>query len=342
MQVALIWGYAGGIALLVPLGDLLRRRPLMVVMALVASLAVLSLAWSPTILGAAIAGMFSPLPQVAVPYAIAVRASSAGTSRGVLSLGRTSFGRVLSGPTSISRVKPGASEAGRIAGLLQGGQLAGLLTSRAWAGLLGEAWGWRPVLIVQAVLLAGTAVLLLRALPGTEPPRTRRGEGRILDIRVVRICVSGALVGVAFGAFWTALPLLVLASGGGPVAVGAFGLVAGISAVVSPFAGRFRPSRVQPVALLVAAIGWLALARHRLIAATVLIDAGIWSNQVANQALLFRAPAAIHGRLNTAYFTTRFTGIAAGSLLASQFWPRVALWPALGVLIAGLLVLPRD
>lgn len=72
--------YAAGLILLVPLGDLLERRRLIVVMSLlsagglVISACAPSLAW--LLVGTAITGLFSVVAQVLVPFAATLAAPS--------------------------------------------------------------------------------------------------------------------------------------------------------------------------------------------------------------------------------------------------------------------------
>lgn len=69
-------GYAVGIALLVPLGDVRRRRPLMLMMVTGSFVAMAALAAAPdvsvAVVAGALLGVFSAVPQLAIPYAVGV------------------------------------------------------------------------------------------------------------------------------------------------------------------------------------------------------------------------------------------------------------------------------
>ncbi|MEK8174847.1 MFS transporter [Streptomyces sp. M19] len=163
---------------------------------------------------------------------------------------------------------------------------------------------------------------------------------------------SGALVGIAFGAFWTTLTFLLERHYGlGPTGIGLFGLVAAASALASPWAGRTadRLGRRGAVTALVGLVvaGWLMLLPGGdrmgwLIAGVVVLDVGVWGGQAVCQTVLFTLDPATHNRLNTLYFTFRFLGIALGSLAGSLAWTGGG-WPAVvcvgaAAALAGLLV----
>ncbi|PLV57718.1 MFS transporter, partial [Erwinia sp. B116] len=71
-------GYAAGLLLLVPLGDLLERRALIVSMSLLAAGGMVLTALSPTLplmlLGTALTGLFSVVAQILVPLAATLAA----------------------------------------------------------------------------------------------------------------------------------------------------------------------------------------------------------------------------------------------------------------------------
>ncbi|TVT62623.1 MFS transporter [Amycolatopsis rhizosphaerae] len=323
-------GYAAGILLLVPLGDRVNRRPLILTMMTLTTIALVCVAVSPTITWLAVAatalGFLTPIPQVVLPLGVALA----------------------------------GHQPGRIVGTLQAGLLVGLLASRSYAGLLGQFASWRLVYWCSAALMIFTTVALkakLPSMPGADTalryPALLRSLSVMLfgNVRVAGVCLSGALIGCAFGAFWNTLSFVLAGEFGfGPAVIGLFGLVAATSATTSPLAGRLADRwgvrRSQLMLICTVATGWIVLlinphAVGSFVAGTVLLDVGVWGNQVVNQATLFQSDPAIHNRLNTLYFVTRFLGIAAGSALGIQLWS-VAGWPAVatGGLLAALLALP--
>ncbi|MCM6778478.1 MFS transporter [Nocardia sp. CDC159] len=322
------FGYALGILLLVPLGDSLDRRTLIIALSVATTLALTAAAATPSLLAFAVIsfgiGVLTPIPQIVIPLGVA------------LSTGRST---------------------GSVIGVLQGGLLVGLLASRAYAGALAEVAGWRAVYWCSVALMTVLIVLLLVAVPRRLGGTAAMPYHRLLaslaavlrsDRLVGRICTSGALIGISFGAFWTTLTFLLQNSYGyGPAVAGLFGLVAAASALASPRAGRLadrKGGRYAQIALLAVSItSWIFLACGAislipLVLGVILLDVGVWGNQVVNQAMLFTLAPEYHSRLNTLYFTTRFLGIAFGSLAASQLWDAGG-WYALCVLgVAALLL----
>jgi predicted MFS family arabinose efflux permease len=324
-------GYALGILLLVPLGDVRNRRGLILSMmaattiALAAAALATSLAWL-AVAGFAI-GLLTPIPQLVLPLGVALA---------------------------------GGKRRGRVVGVLQAGLLVGLLASRAYAGALGQLLGWRDVYWCSVLMMIGVGLVLLRALPSAPASANAARYPALLgslptllvSSRLVRgVCLSGLLIGLAFGAFWNTLSFVLQRDYGfGPAVVGLFGLVAAASAAASPMAGRLADrfgGRIGQLALVSTAIaGWLVLVLGPqwigwFLIGTVLLDIGVWGNQVVNQAMLFSLDATHHSRLNTLYFFTRFLGIAAGSALGAQLWTAHG-WGGVSLLgvIAATVALP--
>lgn len=319
-------GYAAGILLIVPAGDGHDRRRLILGLGAASALALAAAALAPSvgwlIVSGFALGLLSPVPQLITPLAVALA----------------------------GRASPGAS-AGRIVGAVQGGLLIGVLASRAYAGAVGQLVGWRAVYGCSCVLTLLLMCVLHRALPSVPAATTAGYRAALASLprlfaahrRVRVIIVSGGLVGVAFGAFWTALTfLLESAYGFGPTGIGLFGLVAAASALASPYAGRLADrfgSRSALFALVgLAVVGWLALLPGAyglgwVVAGVVVLDVGVWGSQAVSQTALFALDPAAHSRLNTLWFTLRFLGIALGSLAGTLAWAAGG-WPA--VVLTGI------
>jgi predicted MFS family arabinose efflux permease len=338
---ALQISYALGIVLFVPIIDRLPARLLLtpLVTASTVCLAVMATvpSWPVFCAAGCLLGLVCPIPQIIIPAA--VEQADDGDGRG------------------------GAA----LVGTLQAGLLFGLLGARFYAGAIATAISVPVVFAVSAVLTAVAGALAVPALRGHAGagvgapaiPGVAFIRGLPLLARpprlVLAVCVSGLAIGVAFGMFWNSLTFLgdrwyhLTAA-----QIGLFGLVAGVSGLVSPMAGRLASrwgaTRVQVLACALVIVGWLSLlagARGVGIAvvATVLIDVGVWSNQVINQATAFADPTVPRGLANTYYFGTRFLGISLGSALGSWLF-LTGRWTA-AVLIAcavtgvGLAVFPR-
>ncbi|MFE7118040.1 MFS transporter, partial [Streptomyces sp. NPDC057654] len=180
-------GYAVGLALLVPLGDLVERRRLLTVMASVAVLGMAGLAAAPSLAvfeaGAVVVGMTSVVAQIIVPFAAHIAAPH---------------------------------EQGRVVGTVMSGLLIGVLLSRTVAGTLAEVAGWRAVFALGAAATALIGVLLHRALPRVEPTTALTYPKLLASVlTLVREepalrarMVLGALVFASFSTFWTSIGFL--------------------------------------------------------------------------------------------------------------------------------------
>ncbi len=325
-------GYAVGLALLVPLGDLIERRRLLVVIlgATTLSLAGMALAPSWPVLGVAalLVGVTSVVGQVLVPFA-----------------------------ASLAR----ADERGRVIGGVMTGLLLGILLSRVVAGLVAEVAGWRAVFWLAAALMVATSLLLHRRLP-VVAPSTGLGYRALLR-SVVRLVAEepvlrlrmayGALTYASFGVFWTSVGFLLAGPGYGwsDARIGLFTLVGVAGALAARFAGTLADrghARAQTGAFVAAtALSFVLLAMGRanvaaLAAGVALLDLGIQGTHISNQSLFYPLRPDARSRLNTAYMTSYFAAGSLGSGLSAVVYSAWG-WTAVCVLgaifpTAGLLV----
>lgn len=315
-------GYAIGILLIVPLGDVVSRRRLVPVMMLCAAVALVLCAVAPT-MGLLIA-------------AITV-------------LGLTTVGGQLLTPLAGDLADD--AHRGRVVGTVVSGILIGILASRTISGLIADAFGWRAIYLLAAVIDVVLAVLLYRAIP-TLAAKTRMSYGALIVSvgtvvrreRVVRwtLAISGIAFGV-FTMFWTALTFLL--SGPPfdfPVSViGLFGLIGLVGALAAQRAGGLHD---RGWSLPATGVGWvLAVAAFviagvgsrsvvLIIVAILVLDVAIQAVNILNQTRLFEVSHEERSRLNTAYVTNNFIGGAIGSALATVLWSQAG-WT--GVTIAG-------
>lgn len=322
-------GYAIGMLLFVPLGDVVERRRLIVTLSCLAAAALAVAAASPTLpllVAASFAiGVTTVVPQLIVPFAAGMTA-------------------------------PGLR--GRVVGQIMSGLLIGILMGRVVAGALGTVVGWRGVFGLASATMLGLAALLRRLLPLAPavarplPYRKLLGSLVVLFRRewVIRdAALMGAMTFASFSAFWTTLafrlrePPLHYGSG----VAGAFGLLGVVGAATAPIAGRLAdrrsPRAVVGYALWVNLVAWLVLlvAGHTLLgiaAGVLLLDAGTQAAQVSNQTRVYALPAEEHGRFNTIYMVCYFVGGAAGSALASMAWSAYRWNGVCGVAMAALVL----
>ncbi|MEV6976390.1 MFS transporter [Kitasatospora sp. NPDC093806] len=330
-------GYTAGIFLLVPLGDRLPNRPLLVTLLALTGLGLLA------------AGCAPNLPAL-------VAASAA--------VGVTTVAAQIVSPMAAGLVA--ADRRGAVMGTLLSGSIGGMLLARTFGGTLGEWLGWRaPYLAAGALTLALAAVLAraLRALPAPAPSPVRPSYRELLaaplhllrtEPELRRSCLYQATVFAGFSAVWTCLPLLLT----GPAyrldarAVGLIALVGAATMLCTPYAGRLvdrhGPDRVNLVCLLgalasaaVLAIGGLGSATGltALVAGTLLLDVAMQSGMVANKTRVYDLHPDARGRLNTAYMTIGYLGGSTGSWLGLQTYTHTT-WPGLCTLLAALTAFP--
>ena len=312
VAVATQIGYALGIFLFVPLGDVVERRGLMARLFAAVAAAALASALAPSfallLLASVATGLTAAVTHVAVPIA--------------------------------PELAP-ESERGRAIGTVMTGLLLGILLARSFAGALGAAFGWRSVFGTAAALNLLLVPLVLRAFPRLLPQRPlpylhalRSLGSLVLGEALLReaALVSG-LVFAAFSAFWTTLVFLLGSPHYrlGPSIAGAFGILGAAGAAVAPLAGRMTDRHGARVVvscalgIQAAAFGLLwAFGTHMwgLVIGVLLLDAGVQANQIANQTRIFGIGTHARGRINTVYMMVYFALGAAGSAAGVLAWQR--------------------
>ncbi|MYT29378.1 MFS transporter [Streptomyces sp. MspMP-M5] len=322
-------GYGLGLLLLVPLGDLLERRRLAVVLCALTAAFLTVTASAPNgallLVGTALTGLTSVAAQVVMPFAA-----------------------TLSAP----------AERGRTVGTVMTGLLLGILLARTAAGLLAELGGWRTVYWVNAALMLLMAVLLRLRLPalrtdaGLRYPALLRSTLALFAQEPVlrRRALLGALTFAGFSTLWTAVVFLLSgpAYGWQESTIGLLGLVGAAGSLAATAAGRLADRglahRVTGVGacLLLASWGLLAAGGTggawslvALLAGVIVLDLAAHAVHVTNQNLIYAVRPEARNRLNSAYMTNYFTGGAAGSALTSAVWG-LGGWGGVCALGAGM------
>lgn len=317
-------GYAVGLLVFVPLGDVLERRRLMVTLLVAVAAALGAAAAAPAFgwlaLASLVIGATTIVPQLVIPFAAALT------------------------PASLR---------GAVVGRIMGGLLIGILAARVLAGAVGAVLGWRAMFAIAALLMLVLAAALGRLLPPAPPPAATMPYGALLrslgtlarQEPVLRDAAAiGALVFVGFSAFWTTLAFrLELAPlHYGSTVAGLFGLVGVVGASAAPLVGRLAdrssPRDTVGIGLAVLALSYVLflLFGHTiagLVAGVILVDAGMQVVGVSNQARIYRLAEAAHSRLNTVYMVTYFAGGSVGSALGVWAWGR---WRWTGVCVVAL------
>lgn len=325
-------GYALGLFLLLPLGDLVDRRRLIIVqfVILAASLVLAAMAPSALLLVGAslIVGASATVAQQIVPLAAALAAPE----------------------------KRGAT-----IGLVMAGVLSGILLSRTLSGFVGEYAGWREMFWIGVPLALFGAGLMFATLPHRRatsllsyPQAMRSLVGLWKRHPTLRMATFvQAMLFASFTAFWTVLALYLQGPAfrlGADIA-GLFGLVGAIGIVAAPLAGsiadRRGPHFVVWAGAILTVLAWLVFGLWASIAALVIgviiLDFGIQSALVSNQHLIFALDANARSRLNTIFMTGMFLGGSLGSAGSAFAWAHGG-WPAvsaLGVAFGIIAILAR-
>jgi predicted MFS family arabinose efflux permease len=304
-------GYAAGLILLLPLGDLLERRRLVCVLGLGEAIALLLIGSAPT------GGVL--LPAAVLVGALAVQA------------------QVL---VSIAASLASDEERGRVVGGVMSGLLLGILLARTVAGYVAELGTWRLVYFVAAATMLVQALILWRALPRSRADAGERSYGALLrsipaivrEQPVLRLRAAyGALGMGAFSVLWTSIAFLLAQPpyGYGTGTIGLFGLVGAAGALTASVTGRLADrghvAATTAVASLLLALSWIPLALGAdslawLLVGIVVIDMGVQALHIANQSEIFRLAPEARSRINSAYMTSYFAGGALGSASSAAAW----------------------
>lgn len=316
-------GFALGVFLLAPLGDVLERRRLVLTMLTLVTISLVAAVVAPSLgfLQAAsfVVGITSVISTLVLPFAV--------------SLGR-----------------PG--ERGAIVGSVSSAMLIGVLLSRTVSGSIGQAFGWRVMYAVAAGLMVALALALRALLPKSRPATSMSYRELIrstveLPFRstVLRqATANGMLLYGALSAFWATLVFLVESPAYryGPAVAGMFGVVGAGGAMFAPVVGkladRHSPRVLVGVAtlLMLASFGLLALFGLHLwglILGVVALDLAAQAATISNQATVYSLPTEIHSRAYTVYRACYSLGGAVGAYLGVYGWT-VAGWT--GVCAVGM------
>ncbi len=311
-------GYGLGLAFVVPLGDLVENRRLIVATLIfnACALAGLTLTSVPAFfLFAFLVGITTTSVQMIIPLA--------------------------------AHLAP-PHQRGQVVGNVMSGLLMGIMLSRPIASFLAHWGSWRFVFGLSSALMIALALILFLVLQPF-PRHSDLTYGKILRslgpllVHTPELRRRGAYHAALFGAFslfWTAVPLLLAGPGFGlnQQGIGFFALVGAAGALVAPIAGRLadrgwiRPATGAAMITVLCSFGILAMggAQHSmgpLITGSIMLDAGIAMNLILSQRVIYGLAADVRARLNGLFMALFFVGGAIGSALASLAYA-VGGWPA--------------
>jgi predicted MFS family arabinose efflux permease len=317
-------GYAAGLVLLLPLGDLMENRALAARTLLVTAAALVGAALAPgfaaflTLL--VVIGLTSVVAQILVPFA--------------------------------AHLAP-AETRGRVVGGVMTGLLLGILLARTASSFIAAAWDWQAVFLISAVLMVGTAGLLWRVLPRRQPEHV--GGYRVLMVSIVdlirtepvvrRRAATQALMFGAFSAFWTSVAFeLIRAHGLNQTQIGIFALIGAAGAVAAPLAGwlgdkgydRIGTGLALVLAVVAMLVAWGWSSNLIVLAvAGIALDFAVQANHILNQRVIYGLRAEARARINTVYMGTIFIGGAIATAVSGLVYDRYD-WYGVTALAAAL------
>ncbi|CUU45981.1 MFS transporter [Clostridium beijerinckii] len=300
-------GYAIGMIFILPLGDIKEKRNLIVIMLLFSVISLMSMFFSSNIyiltISSFAVGFTSIIPQLIIPLAAQ-----------------------FSNP----------QQRGQTIGTIMSGLLIGILLSRTVSGILGSYLGWRIVYLIAAIMMFALMLILRKLIPLCNPISDIKYSELLKSmIHLIKTepilresSLNGALMFSAFSAFWTSLIFLLESShyNMGAEAAGLLGLVGVSGALAAPLVGKVADKRGSRFAIgiciVVVIVSYLLFFLFGfkiwgLVLGVILLDLGVQSCNVSNQARVHSLNEETRNRLNTIYMVSFFLGGAFGSFLGS-------------------------
>lgn len=318
--------YGLGLLLLVPLGDFLNQRLLIIGQMLLSIivLVIVGTASNSTILfgGMALVGLLAVVTQTLVAFAASMAAPS---------------------------------ERGRVVGIVTSGIVVGILLARSFAGILTDVAGWRSVYLVSAALMLFMVCMFFRVLPHIERDVKSLSYPQLLKTvfilfkqeRTLRIrSVLALLIFADFSILWTSLvlPLSTPPLSLSHSAIGALGLVGVAGALSAARAGKLADmgygQRTTGIALTLLLISWLFISYTEqsllaLVIGIVLLDLAVQAIHVTNQTMILPLRPEARSRLTAGYMVFYSIGSASGSIASTQVYAHYG-W--IGVCLLGISV----
>lgn len=303
-------GYGLGLMLLVPLGDLLNKRRLVVSLMLFAAVSQILLSFSQGLSSLyffTVCATFGAISaQVLIPFA--------------------------------SSISPPESSAATV-GKLMSGLVMGIILSRTFAGFVSTYWSWEGVYLSSGVLTLCFALLMWKKLPDTVPQPHLTIKSVYVSLfqiaydhpHLIRRACAGALGFAILSMVFTSMTFVL---GSAPYyftdfEIGLFGLLGVIGIYSASWSGKtVGQGKERLVAKLCVTLMFFSCLPLFFAQDNILVYAvgvlmayfGLTAFHVLNQNLVYRIDSKARSRINAVYMTIYFTGAALGSLAAVFIW----------------------
>ncbi|MFC3562134.1 MFS transporter [Pedobacter jamesrossensis] len=321
-------GYALGLFLLVPLGDMFERKKQILFITGLAIFALLIAALSKTFflleVASLLIGICSIVPQLILPLAANL---STDENRGA------NIGMIMSG------------------------LLVGILASRAVSGGIGFWLGWRAVYFMAAGICLLLIALMAKRFPKSYPAFKGSYKelmtsmfGYIKTQPVLReTSIINFLAFSIISAFWTTM-VLFLANppfSFQTLQIGLFGIAGAAGALAAPLVGKLsdgnnpRKNLMIGFILQIISVALFYFTGNHLylfVIGIVLIDIGQQAIHVTNQTRIYTLIPEARNRLNTIFMSVSFIGASCGSALGLWLWGRGG-WNLFCYGIAGIVLI---
>ncbi len=319
-------GYGIGLVLLVPLGDLLNRRRLIVTQSLLSVVALLMIAWAPNsawlLLGMTLTGLLAVVTQVLVAYAA-----------------------TLADP----------AQRGRVVGVVTSGIVVGILLARTAAGAMADVAGWQAIYLLSAGLTLLMALLLFSVLPKDEQPQPATTYGALIasvfslfrqEALLRQRAILALLTFASAMVLWTpmVLPLAAPPLSLSHSEIGLFGLAGAAGALAAARAGHLADRGlgqwVSGLSLLLMLASWLPIALTQsslwaLLLGVITLDLGLQAVHVTSQSMIYSVRPEAQSRLTAGYMLFYSIGSAGGSIASTAMYAWAG-WTGVCLLGAGI------
>ncbi|KAI0033888.1 major facilitator superfamily domain-containing protein, partial [Vararia minispora EC-137] len=303
-------GYGAGLLLLTPLGDLVRRRPLLLVVTTVSTCLTIGLAVTPSFVAFEVLtffiGVSSVAPQILIPLA--------------------------------ADLAPPHRRASAISIVLSG-LLFGVLIARVVAGLIADFSSFRNVYYMALGVQAAVLIALWAVLPDYPPKNPHLTYIRILwsmaklvvtEPTLVQACLISLASSACFTCFWVTLTFLL---GGAPynystLVIGLFGLVGMFGVLMAPVTGRTIDGLIPWYATLFATlalvgvqaiyVGAAGVNVAAVVIVTVGLDVGRQMQQVSLTTAVYGISEKKRARLNAVLILSLFIGQVMGTAVGTN------------------------